>query len=146
MCKNIMPIEYFTIGSSLVHALPTLLYMGAYRRKNRLNLIENPSGLADFVSIPYESLVIGILFAYGVAFTVMQKMNKKDNGTKNVRNAAITGAVLGLSLSLIGRHIFDLPVKHFGMIDQPWSVHIVAPVLYAIIFVLIEKIGIGETR
>jgi len=141
-----MHLEYFTIGSSLVHALPTLLYMGAARRKNRLALMDDPSGLADFISIPYESLVIGILFSYGVAFTVMQKMNKRDNGTKNVKNAAIAGAVLGLLLSLVGRHIFDLPIKHFGMTDHPWTVHMIAPVLYAIIFVLIEKIGIGETR
>jgi len=135
-----MYIDNFTLGSSLVHALPTLLYMGFYRRKNRLNLLNDPSGLSDFVSIPYESLVIGILFAYGVAFMIMKKMNEKNN--KKVQNAAISGAVLGLLLSIVGRHVFDLPLKHFGM-TQTWTVHIVAPVLYAVIFLIIEKIEIG---
>lgn len=139
-----MHVEYFTLGSSLVHALPTLMYMGVYRRKNRLNLLTDPSGLDDFVSIPYESLVIGILFAYGVAFTVMQNMNNRDGNVKNKRNAIITGALLGLTLSIVGRNVFDLPSKHFGMTDSTWRVNLIAPILYAIIFLVIEKIGIGE--
>lgn len=127
-----MDFQNFVTGSSVISALPTLLYMGFYRRKNRLNLLVDKSGLEDFLSIPYESLVIGILVAYGVSFAIMKKLDK-SNGDKK-RNAILVGAGLGLTLSLIGRHVFDLPVKHFGMTNGS-SVHLVAPILYALIFV-----------
>lgn len=126
-----MSFSDFLKGSSLISAFPTLLYMGIYRRKNRLNL---PSNLENFASIPYESIVAGILFSYGVSNLILKKLDEK-NGNKK-RNAIIVGSILGLSLSIIGRYGLDLPNKHFGMKENGFNVHLIAPVLYAIIFLL----------
>lgn len=126
-----MSFSDFLKGSSIIAAMPTILYMGMYRRKNRLNL---PSNVGNFASIPYESIVVGILLSYGVSTMILKRLDDK-NGNKK-RNALLVGSTLGLLLSIIGRYGFDLPVKHFGMMNNGFNVHIIAPVLYAIIFLL----------
>jgi len=138
-----MNLEYLIKGSSVFHSLPTLLYLGFFRRKNRINLLKDPSGISDFASIPYESIIIGVLIAYGVSLKLLKKLNKRTNKeeslTNSLINASIVGSVTGLIFSLTGRFVFDLPSKHFGITERPWMVHIVAPILYAIIFIIIEK-------
>lgn len=58
-------MEDFIKGSSILAALPTILYLGFYQRKNRLsalNSINDPAqiSLKTFLSIPFESILAGV--------------------------------------------------------------------------------------
>lgn len=135
-----MTLKDFTKGSSLVATIPTLLYIGFYQRKNRISLLKNATPeLKKFLSIPFETLVIGVLFAYGIAYSSLNyDENEQENRTLSV---VITGSLLGLSLSLIGRFVFDLPVKMFGITpEKAWIVHPTASILYIFIFLYVDKV------
>ena len=124
-------------------AIPTLLYVGFYQRKNRIALLEKAisSDMISFLSITFESIFIGILLAYGIAYASIQKESEDEDSSNSVKSVVLTGAVLGLSLSLVGRFVFDLPVKMFGIPrDQSWQVHPIATILYVFIFLYVNKI------
>jgi len=132
----------FIKGSSLAAALPTLLYVGFYQRKNRLSLLKNATSvdIRSFLSIPFESFSIGILLAYGLAYSSLQR-DESEERSSNAKSVVISGAILGLSLSLIGRFVFDLPVKMFGIPrTQAWKVHPTAIILYILIFLYVNKV------
>ena len=76
-------------------------------------------------------LGIGIRLAYGVANVI----NVRAGNT--VQSSFWVGACLGLFLSLVGRSI-GLPHTLFKM-DNAWHVHVIAPILYAAIFVLLVR-------
>ena len=132
-------VENFIKGSSLVAAFPTLLYVGIFQMKNRKELLKKASSieLQNFLSIPFESIVVGILVAYGIAFTIMKRNidEEKDSKSKKLIKVMSHGAILGLVLSIFGRFYFDLPVKMFGIPkSQASKVHITAFILYSVIF------------
>ncbi len=128
----------FIKGSSVVATLPTLLYVGFFQMKNRTKLLKTASGeLKTFLSIPFETMVVGILVAYGVTFTIMKRNLDEENDSKLKKIIKISahGAILGFTLSVIGRFGLDLPVKMFGIPRaQAGKVHPTAIILYAIIF------------
>ena len=140
-------IENFIKGSSFVAAFPTLLYVGFFQMKNRQDLLKKASSLElqNFLSIPFESIVVGILVAYGITFSLMKRNidEEKDSKSKKIIKVMSHGAILGLVLSTIGRFYFDLPVKMFGIPkSQESNVHITALGLYALIFLNIYFIKI----
>lgn len=138
----------FIRGSSIVAALPTLLYVGFHQHKNRigaLSLASSP-GVREFLSIPYESIVLGILVAYGLTYKIMKLIHRPkdgvDEGASGVptKTLVVGGAALGLTLSLIGRFGMNLPVKMFNMPPaRSHLVHPIAIVLYAFIFLYVDK-------
>jgi len=84
--------------------------------------------------ISYELMNIGVHIAYGLANMLLVYMGN------TVQNAAIIGGLLGLCLSMVGRFGYNLPVTMFGFSPQTsWQVHVIAPVLYAIIFVVLVR-------
>jgi len=132
-------IENFIKGSSVVAAFPTLLYVGFFQMKNRQDLLKKASSLKlqNFLSIPFESIIVGILVAYGITFSIMKRNidEEKDSNSKKLIKVMSHGAILGLVLSIIGRFYFDLPVKMFGIPKiQASKVHPTAIILYAVIF------------
>ena len=136
----------FIKGSSVLAALPTLLYLGFYQRRNRLNALNSSSDIAikTFLSIPYESIVVGVPLIFGLAYFLMKKSerNSDDPNKKNIHTGRVIlfGSSLGLILSIIGRFGFDLPAKLFGINEREYSVHIVAPIIYPFIFLYVDKL------
>jgi len=132
----------FIKGSSLVATIPTLVYVGMAQNRNRisaLGLASNPD-VKQFLSIPYELIVIGILVSYGVTNTIL-KRNKDDEGNVPVSKVLLCGASLGLFLSVVGRFGLDLPVKMFKIpSSESWTVHPIAIVLYMFIMIYVNKI------
>ena len=132
----------FIKGSSLVATIPTLVYVGMAQNRNRisaLGLASNPD-VKQFLSIPYELIVIGILASYGVTNTIL-KRNKDDEGNVPVSKVLLCGASLGLFLSIVGRFGLDLPVKMFKISSsESWTVHPIAIVLYMFIMIYVNKI------
>ena len=140
-------IENFIKGSSVVAAFPTLLYVGFFQMKNRQDLLKKASSLElqNFLSIPYESMVVGILVSYGITFALMKRNvdEEKDSKLQKIIKIVSHGAILGLFLSIIGRFYFDLPVKMFGIPkNQSFKVHPIAMILYAVIFLNIYFLNI----
>lgn len=139
-----MTLHSFTLGSSVISTLPTLIYVGLAHRKNRISILNNPSNIDNiesYLSIPFEFLIVGILVAYGITYSMIER-NIKKNGKKNKTKVIVShGILLGLTLSLIGRFIFDLPVKMFNISrDKSWIVHPIAMVLYPIIMLYVDHI------
>ena len=132
----------FIKGSSLVAALPTLVYVGMAQNKNRLaalGMASNPN-VKQFLSIPYEFIIIGILASYGVSNTILKKY-EDDKGNVPMKKVLLCGASLGLFLSTVGRFGLDLPVKMFKIpSSQSWTVHPIAIVLYMFIMIYVNKI------
>jgi len=113
----------FIIGSSLPASLLSLAYIGvAFARASRP------------VEVPFETIAIVVPLAYGLANVV----NVHFGNT--VESAAITGLVLGLLFSVVGRFLLHLPQKifQFGE-DNIHIVHIIAPALYSLIFLLLIR-------
>lgn len=137
-------MENFIKGSSVVAAIPTLLYVGFAQMKNRKEMLNQATSpeLKSFLSIPFEIIVVGILVAYGVAYASMKEsMNEEDSTMLKYTKVAIHGASLGLTLSLFGRFMFDLPVKMFGLpSNAAWTVHPTALFIYIAIFIYVNII------
>ena len=137
-------MEDFVKGSSLIAALPTLLYVGFYQMKNRKKMLGEATSpeLKSFLSIPFEIIIVGILVAYGVAYSSMKEsIQENDSMMFKFTKIAVHGASLGLTLSLFGRFMFDLPVKMFGIPSgQAWTVHPTAILLYIVIFIYVNSV------
>jgi len=137
-------MDNFVKGSSVAAAIPTLLYVGYYQMKNRKALIGSSSSpeLKDFLSIPFEIMVIGILVSYGITYSFMKHNidEEKDSKLSKITKVALHGGLLGLSLSLVGRFGLDLPVKMFKIPrNKAFSVHPTAFVMYIFIFMYIYQ-------
>ncbi len=79
-------------------------------------------------------LLVGVRLAYGLANIVLVHLGN------SVAQAVAVGAVLGLCLSLVGRFALHLPTQLFGFsAETAWKVHVLAPVLYAAIFVVVVR-------
>lgn len=113
-------MKSFLIGSSLPSILVTMSYLGYYfRMKGR------PS------DIPYEMFPIFIPLFFGIFAYIEENI---------IKSPPLTGALLGLSLSLIGRFGLNLPQRMFGFNkSNEYQVHIIAMILYAMIFTYIVK-------
>lgn len=113
----------FAIGASFPASVVTQLYLATAHDRAR--------------STAYPSLTTmghGVRLAYGVANVINVQLGN------TIESAALVGAVLGLALSLIGRYKLGLPQTLFGMTKATeWRVHVIAPVLYAAIFVIIVR-------
>ena len=110
----------FLIGSSLPSIIVTMSYIGYYfRMKGR------PS------DIPYEMFSIFIPLFFGIFAHIEENI---------IKNPPLTGALLGFSLSLMGRYWLNLPKRMFGFDNSnEYQVHIIAIILYAGIFNFIVK-------
>jgi len=81
-----------------------------------------------------DTLEIGARLMYGVANVINVALGN------TVIGAAVVGAWLGEILSLVGRFGFNLPTRVFNMQEKDaWRVHAIAPIIYALIFVLIVR-------
>lgn len=135
-------------STSVLVSLPTLIYVGMAHRRNRLELIKSMSSsgnvkLDNFLSIPYEFIPLFICLVYGIAFKFVRSGKKEDE--ESSKESLITPCVLlvgfltGLGFSIAGRFGMDLPVKMFNFPrDQSHRVHLIAPFLYAVIFVYVS--------
>lgn len=84
--------------------------------------------------ISSDVLDIGVRMAIGLANVLLVYMGN------TVQDAAVVGALLGFCLSLIGRFAYNLPTTLFGYDTKTaWRVHIIAPLMYAAIFVILVR-------
>jgi hypothetical protein len=77
-------------------------------------------------------IMIPLLF--GIFNEINTIVIKKYN---NINYSLIVGAIFGLLLSSIGRFYLNLPKLLFGFKQNEHNVHIIAVILYALIFRLI---------
>ena len=137
-------MEDFLKSTSVLISLPTLLYVGAAHRRNRLELLKDLQGamstqLENFLTIPYEFLSIFICVGYGLAYHFAKGSEDEDGErSDSLGKALLVGAITGLLFSLTGRFGMDLPVKMFRFPrERAHMVHIVAPPVYVAIFVYV---------
>ena len=53
----------------------------------------------------------------------------------------VTGAIFGLTLSIVGRFALDLPVKMFNIPrENAWIVHPIAMTIYPIIMLYVDQV------
>lgn len=120
MFKN--NIHAFFLSSSLPASMITLAYLAyGYAKEKRPN------------DVPYELFGLLVPLIFGI-FGVLNY-----NATKfGSYNSLIVGALFGLIISLIGRYVFNIPLKLFGLKDNKQRiVHLYAPILYSLIFYII---------
>jgi len=112
----------FIIGSSLPSVLISYLYIGIANSKK--DIIKR-----------YEFFPIGIALLFGIYNIINYLLYTK---LKSDMSAIIMGILYGVSLSLIGRFIFDLPTRlfHFTKTNEN-MVHIEASMLYSVVFYFI---------
>lgn len=121
-------LKYFIIGSSLPVCFITFVYNGiAFANSGR------PS------SVPYEYIPIIVPLLFGLWNVIMLNIMKKYPTLRQQPwYPFVIGALAGLSFSLIGRFVFDLPTNIFTFTKRTaYQVHLYAPIFYAIIFGLI---------
>ena len=112
----------FIIGSSLPSVLISNLYIGTANYKK--DIIKR-----------YEFFPLGVALLFGVYNIINYMLYKR---LKNDSSAIIMGIIYGLSLSFIGRFIFDLPTRLFNFTKQnEYMVHVYASILYSFVFFLI---------
>ena len=112
----------FIIGSSLPSVLFSNLYIGMANTKK--DIIKR-----------YEFFPLGIALLFGLYNIINYMLYKRLN---NDSSAIIMGIVYGLTLSGIGRFIFDLPTRLFHFTkENEYMVHIYASVLYSVVFFFI---------
>ena len=109
-------MKIFIAGSSLPAVFVTLSYLGYY--------FDKAGRPAD---VPIEMFALGVPFLFGL----FAELNERY-----IKNFTLTGILLGLTLSFIGRFALGLNRKLFGL---TYEVHIYAIVLYALIFTYIVK-------
>ena len=111
----------FIIGTSLPSVLVSNLYIGLANSKK--DIIKR-----------YEFFPLGVALLFGIYNIINYFLYKKIGNS----SAIIMGIAYGLTLSFIGRFIFDLPTRLFGFTRQNESmVHLYASLLYATIFYFI---------
>lgn len=114
----------FLIGSSVVVSIITTAYVGA-----------GFVGHGRPPSVPIEWATVIESVVYGLAVVLLKK-TVIDRDASWLWAFAV-GALTGLLLSLLGHYAFHLPSKIFGYQKNggaAWHVHLIAPVLYALIF------------
>ena len=112
----------FVIGSSLPSVLISNLYIGLSNQRK------------DIVK-RYEFFPLGIALLFGIYNIINYLLYKK---LKNDSSAIIIGILFGLTLSLIGRFIFDLPTRLFNFTkSNEYIVHMYASILYSFVFFFI---------
>lgn len=119
-------LNWILASTSALLAVITFWYVGrAFRQSGR------PS------DIPYEWFPIAIPVIYGLFITLTDKLE-----VRWPLNAIISGMLMGLTLSTIGRFYLGLPTKifHFTESNQ-WQVHLWAMALYSVIMVLITGLA-----
>lgn len=148
-------MEDFLKSTSVLVSLPTLVYVGLAQRRNRLELLRLLKGsmgdkMENFLTIPYEFLPVTICLVYGIAYKITTMVSgegkypdpETDAGTGtrvHIPSALSIWALTGLSLSLVGRFGMKLPAKMFGFPkDRAHTVHLVAPPIYAAIFLYVS--------
>ncbi len=120
----LVPARSFVAGSSVAATFVTLVYLG--------RAFANAGRPSDF---PYEAAAFVIPVLYGVSNALNVSV-----GGNSLLSAALSGCLLGLTLSGLGRFRYGLPVKFFGFTTRnTWAVHLVAPGLYGLLFVLIVR-------
>ena len=109
-------------ASSPLFSIITWVYFGiAYAKKGR------PS------DVPIEVFAVAIPLLYAVTIWISKReiLDKQLNENWFL----LTGALLGLVLSVFGRFKYNFPVRLFGFTpENAWMVHVVAIILYAVIF------------
>jgi hypothetical protein len=114
----------FIIGSSLPSVIISNLYIGMANTNK--DIIKR-----------YEFYPLGIALLFGVSNIINYMIYKYLNSDIS---AIISGVLLALTLSFIGRFIFDLPTKLFHFTKKnEYMVHIYASVLYSSIFYFIVQ-------
>lgn len=110
---------YIFIISSLVSII-TITYLGvAYYRKQK------PS------NVNFKLMVLIIPLIYGISGVINYKMIEEYG----INSSLIVGGLVGLLFSLVGRFILNLPTKLFEFTkNNEYQVHIIAVILYSIIF------------
>lgn len=115
-------LHAFIIGSSLVSVIISYTYIGL-------------SNMQKKIIKQYEFFPLGISLLFGfyniVNYFIYQKLG-------NDNSAIISGILMGLTLSSIGRFIFDLPIRLFDFSKKnEYTVHLYAMTLYSMIFYFI---------
>ena len=112
----------FIIGSSLPSVLISNLYIGF--ANSQKNIIKR-----------YEFFPLGVAFLFGFYNIINYLLYTTF---KNDTTAILMGIVYGLTLSFIGRFIFDLPTRLFDFTrTNEYTVHLYAITLYSTIFYFI---------
>lgn len=116
----------FVAGSSVLAFLPTFLYVGHAWRTSAI----------DKGQFPYALFSILVPVFFGLANVVANRIPSKSSKGYTIK-MAITGAIFGLVLSIIGSRFLDIPEKlnAFGWPDKPWLPVATAWLLYALIWV-----------
>lgn len=115
----------FILGSSVVSTFITFLYLGI-----GVERADNP----DILGYSFFPILIPLMYGGFNVFNVVMS----DRFGMGENFACVSGALLGLSLSYLGRFVFKLPEKVFKMKKQDeWLVHVLAAVMYCLIFRLI---------
>lgn len=123
--KNML--HAFIIGSSLISVIISYIYIGL-------------SNIQKKIIKRYEFFPLGISLLFGfyniVNYILYQKI-------KTDTSAIISGILMGLTLSIIGRFIYDLPTKLFDFTrENEYTVHLYAMILYSLIFYfIIQKLN-----
>ena len=112
----------FIIGSSAISTLVSNLYIGMANSKK--DIIKR-----------YEFFPLGIALLFGFYNIINYLLYKR---LKNDSSTIISGILFAITLSSIGRFIFDLPTRLFHFTKQnEYMVHIYASILYSFIFLII---------
>jgi len=113
----------FAVGISFSATFITLVYLA---------FAHDYAGQPDDVNLPYIAVLSRLGYGFGNMLNVLLG--------NSIQSAAFSGSALGLIFSLIGRFKLNLPSRIFKMEkDDEWKVHLIAPIMYATIFVLLIR-------
>ena len=114
-------IKAFILGTTILISVFPYSYLGIPH-----------TTLGPLKTAKYEYIVMTIPLIFGLANVVTLSLPIQNTTLKYI----IGGTLTGLILSLIGRYWLDIPAQLFPDTSAD-SVHVIAPILYALVFVLI---------
>lgn len=113
-------LKTFLIGSSV--SIFPILYIGTAYSKLKCNESK----------IPFTTIAIFLPFFYGLTYTILQT-SLKNIIPDSFKRQIIIGIIAGEIYSLFGHFGARIPETVFKS-SNPNSVHIIAPIMYAIIY------------
>jgi len=120
-------VRNFLIGSSYPIIFFPLVYLGVNAASK---------GVTHLREIPYPHITALLPLVYGLLNVVGERFFTEVVPIADVVTRAImVGAIGGLVLSLIGRFYLKIPAVLFEMPEEEqWMVHVVAILLYSVVF------------
>lgn len=120
-------MDDFLIGSSYFVTIFPFLYIGLPYKSGK-----------KIPGVSFTDIVLILPLYYGIMNVIVKRFLEEfaPPSSRNVK-LFLRGAIIGFLLSLVGHFMFNVPKHLFALKGSPYMVHLYAPILYGLIFMIV---------